>query len=87
MALVAVDKNGNEVIADNLVRGYYTAKGSLVLDGDYYNMDKSKFTHWIAPYYNPDEGCEDISVQLPKGSIKRLIGRELTWNDEPAELE
>lgn len=86
MALVAVNKNGTEVIADNLVRGYYTSKGSLVLEGDFFNMDNSKYTHWIAPYYNPDEGCEDISVQLPKGSIKRLIGRELTWDDEPAEL-
>ncbi len=26
-------------------------------------------------------------MQLPKGSIKALIGRELTWNDEPVELK
>jgi hypothetical protein len=25
-------------------------------------------------------------VELPKGSIKRLIGRELTWDDEPIEF-
>ena len=25
-------------------------------------------------------------VELPKGSIKRLIGRELTWDDEPVEF-
>jgi hypothetical protein len=25
-------------------------------------------------------------VVLPKGTIKKLIGRELTWNDEPVEL-
>jgi len=24
---------------------------------------------------------------LPKGSIKKLIGRELSWNDEPVELK
>lgn len=24
---------------------------------------------------------------IPKGSIKKLIGRELTWNDEPVELK
>lgn len=23
---------------------------------------------------------------LPKGSILKLIGRELTWNDEPVEI-
>lgn len=26
-------------------------------------------------------------VRLPKGSIKKLIGRELTWNDEPVKLK
>lgn len=24
---------------------------------------------------------------LPKGSIKKLIGKELTWQDEPVELK
>ena len=24
---------------------------------------------------------------LPKGSIKKLIGRDLSWNDEPVELK
>lgn len=26
-------------------------------------------------------------VELPKGSIKKLIGRELKWEDEPVELK
>lgn len=26
-------------------------------------------------------------LELPKGSIKKLIGTELTWNDEPVELK
>ena len=26
-------------------------------------------------------------VILPKGSIKKLIGRDLDWNDEPVELK
>lgn len=26
-------------------------------------------------------------VELPKESIKKLIGRELSWNDEPVELK
>ena len=26
-------------------------------------------------------------VELPKGSIKALIGRELSWNGEPVELK
>lgn len=26
-------------------------------------------------------------IELPKGSIKKLIGRELSWKDEPVELK
>lgn len=26
------------------------------------------------------------SINLPKGSIKKLIGRELSWEDSPVEL-
>lgn len=37
-----------------------------------------------------DEEYEDLYddwVRLPKGSIKKLIGRELFWEDEPVELK
>ncbi len=26
-------------------------------------------------------------IKLPNGSIKKLIGKELTWNDTPIELK
>jgi len=29
----------------------------------------------------------DSMFHLPKGSIKKLIGRDLTWSDEPVELK
>jgi hypothetical protein len=29
---------------------------------------------------------DDDAVSLPKGTIKRLIGRELSWEDEPVEF-
>jgi hypothetical protein len=32
-------------------------------------------------YYVPSD-----YIIMPKGSIKRLIGRELTWDDEPVEF-
>lgn len=28
-----------------------------------------------------------FEISLPHGSIKKLIGRELSWNDEPVELK
>lgn len=30
--------------------------------------------------------ADDYSIVLPKGSIKKLIGRDLTWEDEPVEI-
>ena len=28
-----------------------------------------------------------VQFFLPKGSIKKLIGKDLTWEDEPVELK
>lgn len=44
--------------------------------GEYWGNDG---TYEIATEYQ--------SVQLPKGTIKKLIGREMTWEDEPIELK
>lgn len=33
-----------------------------------------------------EHGDVCLTITLPKGSIQKLIGRELTWNDEPVEL-
>ena len=32
-------------------------------------------------------GCGDDCVELPKGTIKKLIGRDLQWEDNPVELD
>ena len=32
-----------------------------------------------------EDDCSQIHI--PKGSIKKLIGRDLTWEDEPVELK
>ncbi len=34
----------------------------------------------------PSDELHDC-FELPKGSIRKLIGRELTWTDEPVELK
>lgn len=36
--------------------------------------------------WRDDNGCCKC-LELPKGSIKKLIGRELSWKDEPVELK
>ena len=38
--------------------------------------------------YNDFFWVEDVGddIYLPKGTIKKLIGRDLTWEDNPVEL-
>ena len=33
------------------------------------------------------KGIEVIFHHLPKGSIEKLIGKKLTWKDEPVEIK
>lgn len=55
--------------------------------------DGSEFICSTEPYRDIDDlWCVEYTpesniVQLPKGSIEKLIGRNLTWNDEPVELK
>lgn len=47
-------------------------------------------TRWMDEWCDmEDMGNEaiDRSIALPRGSIFRLTGRELTWDDEPIELK
>ena len=59
-------------------------------DGTEWIFDKKKPTrnsypeYWLAGRFN---GASDYYIELPKGSIAKLIGRELTWEDEPYELK
>lgn len=38
-------------------------------------------------FWSSSDPYEDGLLTLPKGSIKKLIGRELTWENEPVELK
>lgn len=64
----------------------------LIVDGDQTEWISShepirleNTKEWIQGtdfYYEPIGAM----IELPKGSIKKLIGRELTWEDEPVEI-
>lgn len=41
---------------------------------------------WKATFYEDQDRTSDF-IMLPRGSIKKLIGRDLSWNDEPVELK
>ena len=38
-------------------------------------------------YWSPQNEYDYPTIELPKGSIEKLIGKKLTWEDEPVELK
>lgn len=63
-------------------------------------VENSEYIHSTKPIRIKDEfgeywgndgtyeiACEYSCVELPKGTIKKLIGRDMTWEDEPIELK
>lgn len=74
MAWVATDKYGEE----------YIFQGKPKRNDDF----------WENPIYESFDGQGGrlvlhhfSDIRLPKGSIKKLIGRDLTWEDNPVELK
>ena len=49
----------------------FNGKPYRVEDGEYWDFDNHRYNY----------------VHLPNGTIKKIIGRELTWKDEPVELK
>lgn len=49
------------------------------------NEDGQEYIYGDVPYRKDGWACYEV-VALPKGTIKKLIGRELTWDDEPVEI-
>lgn len=50
--------------------------------------DKREWIYNSEPYRDDDEWNEDdYYIELPKGTIKKLIGKDLTWDDEPIEIK
>lgn len=83
MAWLAVDKDGTEKI--------FKRRPSRVLDGKgkSVGIEYWKDMHSISDmsYFRNISTADDKSFVLPKGSIRKLIGRELTWKDDPIEIK
>ena len=100
MALIWLAKNsdGSEVISSNplgFIRfslwkyraNKWGPEGNKAFSFQDTQMD---FDHWIE-YHNPDTMKKTGELPhwlfLPKGSIKKLLGYDLTWEDEPVQIE
>lgn len=95
---LCVDSNGDEKLTSN-IDGWQRFSPSKFLVGDKeevqkvisYNDTKMEYDHWIE-YHNEHEdaatrGILPHWIYLPKGTIKKILGYKLTWNDEPVKIE
>ncbi len=86
MAYVAVDKNGTEVI---LSRKPYREKKNYLQKTNNVSIFSNLFTgKWTDAKYISGHclyRC-DTRIVLPPKSIEQLIGRTLSWKDEPVKL-
>ena len=90
MVWLAVNQDGQELCSSTRLFRHHKAINELI--------EKFEYDHYRIYLNNDDHWCNNFSegyftvprftgVILPQGSIKKLIGRELTWNDESVKLE
>lgn len=48
--------------------------------------DFNEWSYYAEICVESEYGTECYTIDLPRGTIIKLIGRELTWNDEPVEI-
>lgn len=89
MAWVAVDKDGAECICYDEPQRWGDVNGEPAkYFWDVKRIPFKNLSYWV-DFWEPfmsDEYCVSRKIYLPKGSIKKLIGRELTWDDDPVEI-
>jgi hypothetical protein len=84
MAWLAVNKDSTECISEEkLIRYPPIEKKDKRIKKHKQILSKDDQYAWVWPYMTEDGGQ---MVYLPKGSIEKLIGRDLTWEDEPIEI-
>lgn len=83
---VAVDKDGTEKVSNGLMIRRVGIKSVLWgLTNVFY--PKNERHKWANAWSCDDNDAMPFTgVILPKGSIEKLIGRKMTWKDEPVEL-
>ena len=86
MAWVATDKDGTEKIFASIpMRRNQSVIWSILKNLPYTKNQRNKWAaHWSTDRNDP---LPEGAIKLPKGTIKKLIGRDLSWNDEPVELK
>lgn len=86
---VGVNSDGTEMVSKQKIKRYIDSKTN---DKDVMAfIDTQKPPHWMLDYDGIKIGKYDVPTDryltLPQGSIKKMFGLELTWDDNYAEIE
>lgn len=85
---LAVNPDGTEVCSNYNLFRYKDALDKLIKRYDKYTMYADRKNHWCNTY---SEGYYTVpkfnGVELPKGTIKMITGRDLTWEDKPFKID
>lgn len=82
MAYLAVNKDGSEYIFREMPQRYIIYEEDDVFPSGCRSDDYFWGIEICGPYNNDI----DYGIELPKGTIELLIGRKLTWKDNPIKL-
>ncbi len=87
MTWLAVDKDGTEKVSNSvLIRRKYIKTIWWGSTNVFYS--KNQRNKWANSFSSDESDALPYDgVILPKGSIEKLIGKKLTWDDEPVELK
>lgn len=87
---VFVDKDGTEKISNSEpIRRQFKGRRILsVMWGTFKgNYSKNNWNKWCDGWSNDaNDFLPFMGVILPKGTIEKIIGRKITWEDEPINL-
>lgn len=86
MCYVCVDKDGTEKISNGepVRRKWIKSVWWNTTKVFYSKNERNKWANgWST---DENDAMPFMGVILPKGSIEKLIGKRLTWNDEPVKL-
>lgn len=87
MAWLASDKNGERIFEEKPIRGRtqeHVSFSKAELYGSQYDDEWYPFAYDIDDFNNilyVEDG-----IDLPSGTIRKIIGKDLSWEDDPIEI-
>lgn len=83
MAWLCVDRDGNEIISSEKLERYPSLEKEDKRKKNQILSIDQQFS-WTWPYYC-SENLGEV-VYLPQGTIKKILGYSMKWEDEPIEI-